>query len=56
MRLIKRLKISQLIKKFNQLKKSVHFFWQLIESSNNGILGFKKFQSIAKIHLFFFGS
>ena len=31
-------------------------FWQLIKSSNNGILGFLKFWSSAKIRPFFFGT
>jgi hypothetical protein len=47
MRLIKRLKSCQLIETFiNDLikcQKRTYGFWQLIESSNNGILGFKKF-------------
>jgi hypothetical protein len=29
-------------KSFDQLPKRTHGFWQLIKSSNNGILGFKK--------------
>jgi hypothetical protein len=60
MRLIKRLKSCQLIETFiNDLikcQKRTYGFWQLIESSNNGFLGFKNFSSTAKIRRFFFGS
>ena len=60
MRLIKRLKSCQLIETFiNDLikcQKRTYGFWQLIESSNNGILAFKKFRSSAKICKLFFGT
>jgi hypothetical protein len=39
---VKRLKFRRLTELFDQLPNPSVLFWQLIESSNNGILGFKK--------------
>ncbi len=39
-----------------QCQKRTYGFWQLIKSSNNGILAFKKFRSSAKICKLFFGT
>ncbi len=45
-----------LIKVLINWQKRTDGFWQLIKTSNNGILGFFKFRSTAKIRQFFFGS
>ena len=45
-----------LIKVSIKWQKRTDGFWQLIETSNNGILGFLKLWSAAKIRQFFFGS
>ena len=45
-----------LIKVLINWQKRTDGFWQLIKTSNNGILGFLKFRSTAKICQFFFDS